>query len=363
MTSSDRIANIQLLRGIAAFLVVAEHAKNAVTSVHLKTEIAASPLSIFPFGIGVDIFFVISGFVMAYSSERLHGAAGAWRDFLWRRLIRVAPLYWATTAALIIFFIITRDAQWRDASWWSVIGSFLFIPTLNSAGHPLPIYSVGWTLNHEMFFYVIFAVFVGLPARRAVAAITVTILTLVAFGIIVDPRTPILDVWSASIMIEFVLGIGLYELHRAGMTRLPAGVAVAASVVAVAAMARMSSDPGEARAILWGGPAALIVLAALSLPSAPRRISNFLGDTSYGVYLVHVLVILALSSIFRRWLPDTDVVWFALFPAAVVVSTLATASVAHRFIERPAMKLLRPSKTPALPSSDDPGPIGATPAT
>lgn len=361
MTSSDRIANIQLLRGIAAFLVVAEHTKNAVFTVYLKADPAAFAVALFPFGFGVDIFFVISGFVMAYSSERLHGSTGAWRSFLWRRMIRVAPLYWVTTVALIIFFVVTRDAQWHDASWWSVIGSFLFIPTLNSAGQPLPIYSVGWTLNHEMFFYAIFAVFIGLPARRAMAAIVVTILMLVGFGIFFDPSSPALDVWTAPIMIEFVLGIGLYALHRSGLTRLPVELAVAGGVVAVAVVT-VSGDPGEARALLWGGPAALIVLVALSLPSAPRRVSSFLGDISYGAYLVHILVILALSSIFRRWLPGTDLAWFVLFPTAVLIATIATASVTHRLIELPAMRLLRSGRRARPASGDGAGPVGAAPA-
>lgn len=352
MTASARITNIQFLRGGAALLVVLEHIKNAICTIYLKVSPDELAISAFPLGFGVDIFFVVSGFVMAYSSERLHGEPGAWRRLLGRRMVRVVPLYWVTTAALIAIFMVTHDAQWRSATWWSVIGSFLFVPTLNSAGQPLPIYPVGWTLNHEMFFYALFAVFVGLPARRAVAAISATLLTLVGYGIIVDPVTPILDVWSAPIMIEFIMGIGLYELHRAGLTRLPANVVVAGSVVAVVALTKIS-NPGDARALLWGMPAAMIVVAGLSLPNAPRRLSTFAGDISYAAYLVHILVILALSSIFNRWLPRTDFVWLAMFPIATIAATVAAAMVARRFIEIPAMRLAPPFST--IPTASTPG--------
>ena len=362
MATSERIVNIQLLRGIAALLVVAEHTKNAVATAYFRADIGAGALSALPFGFRVDIFFVISGFVMAHSSERLHSTPGAWRCFLWRRVVLIAPLYWVTTGLLIAFFIVTRDAQWQNASWNAIVSSFLFIPAANGAGAPLPLYPVGWTLNHEMFFYLVFATFIGLPGRRAVTAVAVTMLALVAFGIIVDPSEPILDVWSASIMIEFVLGMGLYELHRVGLARLPVGVAVAAGVVAGAVVVVRLSDPGTDRALMWGGPAALIVLVALSLPSAPRRISNFLGNISYAAYLVHTLIILALAPVFRRWLPSSDVVWFVLFPSAVFFATLAGASIAHYFFERPVMIMLQRDRRSRFSSGDRPGPIGAAPA-
>ncbi len=360
MTGGQRIANIQLLRGIAALMVVGEHVKNAIFSIYLKADPAASWVANVPLAAGVDIFFVISGFVMAYSTEALHGSPGAWRGFIWRRVIRIAPLYWLATAALILFFVLTRNPQLFEASWWSVVGSLLFIPTLNTAGQPLPIYSVGWTLNHEMFFYAVFAAFVALPAARGRLAISATLLALIGAGLILDTGLVVLDVWTAPIMLEFVLGVGLYELHRRG--RIPTGGWMRlAALAAASAMLFGFGAPGEARAVLWGIPAALIVLVALgAAPIRRRDIAEFMGDISYAAYLLHILVILLLASAFNRLLPASDALWFLVFPLAVFVATIAVAALSHRYIERPTLRLL--SRTGRISPESGAGPLGAAPA-
>ena len=93
MRQLRRFASIQLLRGIAALLIITEHIKNQISTAFLRVHPSESPLSIFPFSAGVDVFFVISGFVMAHSSASLYGVSGAWWKFLLRRTARVAPLY------------------------------------------------------------------------------------------------------------------------------------------------------------------------------------------------------------------------------------------------------------------------------
>ncbi|MEA2964715.1 MAG: exopolysaccharide production protein ExoZ [Alphaproteobacteria bacterium] len=116
---SSSLVSIQALRAIAALLVFWGHAINAV---HQKIE-ADFPHLYGPFG--VDLFFVISGFVMVYSSERLFGQPGAPITFFVRRLARIVPLYWLATAVLVWFVV-------PYASTKAVLGSCLPLHCLRS---------------------------------------------------------------------------------------------------------------------------------------------------------------------------------------------------------------------------------------
>jgi exopolysaccharide production protein ExoZ len=128
-----QLKSIQILRAAAALGVLLDHAGRWLDVAPI-VDIGAA---------GVDLFFVISGFIMVYTSERLFGQTGAPQRFLARRIIRIVPLYWTLTAfaALVLF-----------GFGPNTLGSYLFIPT-----HRGPILTVGWTLNYEMMFYSLFA--------------------------------------------------------------------------------------------------------------------------------------------------------------------------------------------------------------
>src|SRR5215510_5466128 len=163
---SSSLVSIQALRAVAALLVFWGHAINAVTA-----EVAADfPPLYGPFG--VDIFFVISGFVMVYSSERLFGRPDAPIKFFARRFVRIVPLYWAATAILVWFVV-------PYASTKAVLGSLLFTPRIPSEA---PLLYVGWTLIFEMFFYTVFAV--ALLAKRRVAVVAGAGVFLIAFTVL-----------------------------------------------------------------------------------------------------------------------------------------------------------------------------------
>src|ERR1700756_2337701 len=143
-SQSTSLLSIQALRAVAALLVLAGHISTILIAEH---KAASFPLfALGPFG--VDLFFVISGFVMVYSSERLFGQPGAPFKFFARRLARIVPLYWAATSILVWFVV-------PYASTKAVLGSFLFAPHIPSEA---PLLFVGWTLIFEMFFYAVFAI-------------------------------------------------------------------------------------------------------------------------------------------------------------------------------------------------------------
>jgi peptidoglycan/LPS O-acetylase OafA/YrhL len=114
---------------------------------------------------GVDIFFIISGFVMVISSRRFVDRAGTWLIFLRHRAVRIVPLYWLLTTVKIIAVAILGGVVLRTGLGFNfVTGSYLFLPVTDSAGHFRPVLPVGWTLTYEFLFYLLFAAALLFPA-------------------------------------------------------------------------------------------------------------------------------------------------------------------------------------------------------
>jgi exopolysaccharide production protein ExoZ len=280
---SSSLVSIQALRAIAALLVFWGHAINAVTA-----EVAGEfPPLYGPFG--VDLFFVISGFVMVYSSERLFGQPGAPIKFFVRRLARIVPLYWAATAILVWFVV-------PYASTKAVLGSLFFTPRIPSEA---PLLFVGWTLIFEMFFYTVFAI--ALFAQRRVAVVAGASVFLIAFTVLFGPAPGLsahapaasgIAYLADSIIIEFMFGMAIALVYRAG-GRLPIWATIGLLVAGVVWLA--ATAPAVPRLYSAGIAAALIVAAlSLSSMSSPKdsllvRGVVFLGDISYSLYCTHLL--------------------------------------------------------------------------
>jgi peptidoglycan/LPS O-acetylase OafA/YrhL len=344
----QRLDGIQWLRGAAALLVVIEHAKNAISVDFFKLAPDRSPLSIFPFAVGVDIFFVISGFIMAHASAPLFARAGSWRPFMIRRIARVAPLYWLVTTIMIALFFATGSRMWRESGWGAMAASYLFLPATNPEGATFPMLVTGWTLNYEMAFYAVFALFIGFSRGVALSLTAGTIVGAVALGLALKPSSIALAFWTDPIIFEFVAGIGLFAAWNHGRLALGPFARKALVVSAIVALALQAPyGAGHWRALIWGGPALMLVAAAL--PSrgegAGSRWAELAGDLSYATYLVHLPVILVLQHLLRRW-PADALLWFGLFPALVALITFASAWILHAVVERPILRWARRTTAP-----------------
>jgi exopolysaccharide production protein ExoZ len=205
---TSSLVSIQALRAIAALLVFWGH---AILTLDPKVG-AEFPTFYGPFG--VDLFFVISGFVMVYSSEPLFGQAGAPIKFFARRIARIVPPYWAATAILVWFVV-------PYASTKAVLGSLFFAPHLPSEA---PLLFVGWTLIFEMFFYAVFAI--ALLAKRRFAVVTGASVFLISFvvlsgapsdaGFWSPPASSSIAYLADPIIFEFVFGMMIALVYRAG---------------------------------------------------------------------------------------------------------------------------------------------------
>ena len=134
---------------------------------------------------GVDLFFIISGFVMVYSSEPLFGSSRGAIYFFCHRIIRIVPLYWIVTALALI--LATMHGFGGMYPLHMIVGSFLFIPMLRPEGVMQPLVAQGWTLNYEMFFYVIFAMACTAPRQIAVGITSAALVLAVLFGRLYTP--------------------------------------------------------------------------------------------------------------------------------------------------------------------------------
>ena len=338
---SPTLKSIQVLRAVAAVAVLTLHAANEKVS-FLGGEPA--PFKNLVLGAaGVDLFFVISGFVMVYSSESLFGRADGPTRFFLRRLARIAPLYWAVTIAIILYIYAVHGATlWTIYSPASLIASFLFWPYPRVDGLAFPVHLLGWTLNYEMFFYAVFALAILLPRRLAVLTVCVAFAVLVTIGRYHPLPLPF-SFWVNSIILEFCYGMLIALAYREGV-RLPPVMAWALGIAAIAGYAAAATPEGEWRALFWGLPgAALVAACALSSttwhPGPAGRFFGLLGDASYSLYLVHPLTFPLLRWTVGRLFVGTEAGW--LYAAIVWLAAIAASVVCYFVFERPITRALQ----------------------
>lgn len=309
MPQTPVLLSIQYLRGLAALGVVVHHTN------WTPTGLGAS---------GVDLFFVISGFIMAYVGRDDQTPLA----FLRARALRVVPLYWIVTLLTV--------AERRMGDLPHIAQSLVFWPHVGPDGPGYPVVIVGWTLNFEAFFYAIFALSLLLAPAKRLAALTLALAALGVAGAILHPGVNSPTSVVSSLLLEFLAGIWLCRAWRRGLLRsaaplLPLGLAL------LAAQLGLAQEPTTWRWLVWGVPAALVVAGALGLEASGRlpRLAPLLvlGNASYALYLTHVLVLHAFRP---ALLPLPAVVALPI----VVAACIAAGWLLHAGVEKPATRWL-----------------------
>ncbi|CDS54734.1 Exopolysaccharide production protein ExoZ [Polaromonas sp. CG9_12] len=292
---AKQFIGVQILRFIAAMLVVVMHTTEAI-SVRITGE---GPDHYWTGGaIGVDIFFVISGFVMAMSTARLPSGnqtqfQAAW-IFLKRRLLRVAPLYWFYTllkAALVL--ILPSLALRSSIDTGHLFASLFFIPAISPWGLVQPTLPVGWTLNFEMLFYLVFAIGIAWGVARIKFCFFVFLLVFVAAQLF--PESVALNFYGKSLLFEFILGMGIAHVYLNYPPVSPKMGLLAAIVGTTLILGINWGDPILGFST-WEAGAGFTVLVAVWLEPWIARLRlasrlSFLGDSSYSIYLSHTFAV------------------------------------------------------------------------
>lgn len=337
-----RYYGIQILRGLAAIFVVLHHQAEAAGD--LFPHVPGLAL-LMRGSMGVDIFFPISGFVMYLSASAVLARPhrpGDWQAFAWRRIARVAPMYWLfTVLKLAVFFALPALLLHYQFRLWNTIAAFLFLPALNYMQQPEPPLVVGWTLAYEMLFYVILTLAIAL--RKPLLAWSAAIIgVLAAVGVFLPHRWGALTYLADPIELEFLAGM----LIAACASRLRVLPAWLAGGLFLASLAYMYGAPmpmldfQPLRALYWGIPGALLVLAVVALEArwdlSRSRLLLLLGDASYSLYLTHTFVVPATRALAARlyWRGSPAVVTF--FVGGLLLC-LVVAVVVHLSLELPLL--------------------------
>lgn len=334
---SETYIGVQILRGLAAFLIVVFHAGLMVqdrfpgSGDHWTLRFGAA---------GVDIFFPISGFVMLLSTRALVGRSDGWLTFIRRRIIRIVPLYWlATTAKLLAVLTVPALALHTDTNWWHTVASYLFVFARDDGGSAQPLLPVGWTLNYEMFFYAVMAAVLFWRKPLVPWTAAAMLLTAAASAFVPPALTPLTV--CHPIVLEFVAGMGIAALALRGV-RLGTVAAAGLAVLALAMMAATDAlDPAtveRGRLLYWGVPGALLLFAAVTLEPwiAARnwRLLRLIGDASYALYLSHGFVLPVCAILLLRL--GLDGIGGAAFAFVLAIAASVAVGIAtHLWIERP----------------------------
>ena len=320
--------SIQYLRAFAALAVVVFH---ACQWVDIDFDIGAG---------GVDVFFIISGFLMWRITD-VPGAAP--RGFLWKRVTRVVPLYWIATAAVTGLAL---AAPWIvpkvKPEPGHILLSLLFIPHLDPMGIPFPLLPPGWTLNYEAILYLIFTTALFLPRAWRFGVVIGALFAITISGLFAYHLFPL---FANPMMLEFAAGVAMAKAYGEGPQLSPGTgwslIALGLVCFAMLKLLGIHSDIG--RWVLWGIPATMMVTGALAIETAGRlprsKALERLGDASYAIYLCHwpLLALIARGiGIGPAW----------LFVPATTIAAAAAGLAVHYLVERPAIRFFR-RRTPA----------------
>src|SRR4051812_7640375 len=306
-STSQQFDALQVLRALAAGLVVYQHAFANWAEKGIGQ--GAAPLIDHLGEFGVKLFFVISGFIIVHTASQLPQGWDSAKTFWRRRIRRIVPLYWIVTTVYLAKNLLVGQSY----SPHEILGSYFFIPYVNPQGLVQPILGLGWSLDFEMFFYMLFGALFFLPRRwhgPAVMGLMTALAAARAAGWFGDASSgnPLYH-WAESIVLYFVAGVGVSLLARwwRGSPRPMLGQDAAAAVASliVIGFAFWSQRASEDQVLAWM-PVACILPAILCVAAHARPCSRgwrwlvIAGDASYSTYLTHGLVMGPLARLLAR---------------------------------------------------------------
>lgn len=336
-----KLQNLQILRGISALLVCCYHSR-----VFLNGDIQFGEI-LFKMGfIGVPIFFIISGFIMVHTTKELSSNTFInVYNFLLKRVIRVVPLYYLCT---ILFLLVTNFRNFLDDGFVRVTKVFLFIPI-----GKWPPLDVGWTLNYEMFFYLLFGIsFLFRKKRYVFIYFTIIVLIFIVPLIINEPiilypyyyrfAKTYLDLIINPLLLFFLLGvffgntIVFFNLNNK-LFKIYSSLAITIFIL----LYFNYIDFFQADLIICGllvHSTLLLDYANIKLPMP--KIFIYFGDISYSIYLVHLIIIIYLP----QFLTKIGLIQFInpkIIFLLIIILTIVSSAILNEFIEKRFTKYLK----------------------
>lgn len=321
LNASRTIWSVHYLRGLAALGVVVFHSLDGTQ---------------WPFAFGAEgihLFFTISGFMMwTIAADRDVRA----RPFIWGRITRIVPLYWLATATAVL------STYWMPGFFWqasrspgAIVQSLLFIPQAGAEGGVYPVLYQGWTLQYEMYYYLLFSLTLLFRKELRLWILASMFMALAAIGTVLQHSpSPLVETYTDPICLEFLAGSLAAELVRKRMTGRQASALAVFGVLAFAAAHRFEAK------LLWFSPVALAIGTSAVLQGLVQLEQNGkmirsaalrrLGEASYSIYLFQTLGF----ALVARMLPNLSPV---LQSCAYVFAALAVGFTIYSVVEKPLL--------------------------
>ena len=311
---NQRFDGVQALRGLAAVSVLFHHISCIENG-----------------AFGVDIFFCISGFIMMYVSQFNTD------HFLWKRIIRIVPMYYFITLIAIIGYNINKDIFDRTVIDGKYILQSLFFVPFTGSGKIMPIVKVGWTLNYEMMFYVIIwlSMKISHKYRSLIASVVLVAIVLIckSFG------------FTNTVLIEFIYGMAAYHiLSGINYEKIRDKAYVRWILLFVALMTyvflwcvKYMDYPGSLKRFIIKGIPAFIIFMCVFIATYGVKVPKpfvFLGDISYSLYLAHYYV----ARVFNKYF---DFIPGAIHIVCVLGISLILAAISYNVFEKKLNSYLR----------------------
>ncbi|MBW4469066.1 MAG: glycosyltransferase [Stenomitos rutilans HA7619-LM2] len=343
-STKPRLDGIQICRGIAALLVLLFH----------MTQLSQEKLgqsflgNLFAFGsAGVDFFFVLSGFIIFFVHQADVGRRDRVQPFLLKRLIRIYPLYWLITVAILpIYFLLPKFGYGYERNLTVIVRSLLLIPQQH-----FPILIVGWSLSHEMLFYLLFALAIVFPVQHSIRLLSGWL-----FGTLILFLSNLLSLGNLEQYgfiqflfnahnLEFASGclVASLVLQKRFREQKPFFLLFGTSLFLLFGIAQAERSVNFSPILAYGIPSTLIVLGVASLdlqrshqPSNNRLLRFFtsLGDASYSIYLTHYLCL----SLLLKLILATHLMQVIGYPATISLLlpiTIGIGYLTYKWLEQP----------------------------
>ena len=343
-----KLQNIQALRGVAVLAVVLFHLLTVEEKYGGSKTILSS---LFQFGMfGVDLFFVISGFVMISVTRGKFQCHKEALKFIYHRVVRIYPTYWVYSFLVLGVFLI--KPSWVNSSQGNqvdILASFLLFPS-----QTLPLVMVGWTLIHEMYFYLVFSLVLMLvPERKILPTILLWGIVVVFLNLFLISNNPVMKIITHPLTLEFIggcyLAIIYYEKNINIKTQTLLVSAFFVFLVSLCVFQYYQNVTGEIepqgwwRALIFGIPAMILVYCFTNAERSGYTIHSSLvrvGDASYSIYLSHILT---LNVVGRVWsIFSTDEVYDNIIMIPVIfILTVTAGFISYIIVEKPLLNISR----------------------
>lgn len=332
---------LQSYRGLAALAVAAFHLSIGLGDPrYFGTQVLSSVT--WRMDLGVDFFFVLSGFIIMMAHRKDIGQPSRLPVFFEKRFTRIYPVYWIYTGVFCLLVALGFGAVTQNpdtAAKWTTVATLIRFENFL-----LPI-SPAWTLIHEIAFYLVFATLI-LNRRFGIvvfAAWQIACIVLFQYPS-PDERTPFAT-YFAAYNIDFAIGVAVFVLYHRRMLHAPlawllSGVALLALTLTFEGLGYPFAGYKLSYALAFGA----IILGSVTWEAGRKSLRipllPFLGDASYTIYLTHNPIEGVLAKIAMRVLPGAATSPYLVY-VVVLVLTVAAGCLAHLLVERPVLSLAR----------------------